>query len=313
MIHPDNNIHSSRSGPIKGTEKSADKPSGAADQAKFKEVYGVYERKKTKEELAEDWDEVKNNKRSKGDRKADSDDKPHTPVSLFDLAKERHHEENESSLTKGEEGPLPFDKLPSKKVTKGGSLFDLAKGKSEESLEKPDFANATLAAQVQSQQAPTKIASIQPVDNAETSVPPQRADSLRLQKIIDEIVEHVYQLETKGEKATVIVIGDSKSVFKGASIRISELDTSRGQLNITIDNLRPEAQALIERHEAILFDALEKKGYQVQQFVATSALENPRFEIAEGKQGRHQHEQGQGQQGREQRGHGGSQTDEEEE
>lgn len=309
MINPDNIIRSSGSRPIKGNDKSADKPSGVADQAKFKEVYGVYERKKTKEELDEDWENVKN-KGAKGERKSPSDGKASTPVSLFDLAKERHNEEGDSSLAKDEEAPLFADKLPPKKGAKSsGSLFDLAK---ETALEPADFSNATLAAQVQSQQAPSKVAPIQAVEKGEAPQPPQRADALRLQKIIDEIVEHVYQLETKGEKATVIVIGDPKSVFKGASIRISEMDSSRGQLNITIDNLRPEAKALIERHEAILLDALERKGYQVQQFVATSALENPRFEIGKGEEGGQQEGRGQGQQGREQRGRGGSQTDEEE-
>ena len=88
-------------------------------------------------------------------------------------------------------------------------------------------------------------------------------------------MEHVYQLERSGETSTLITIGNEKSAFHGVSIKISELDSSKGQLNITIDNLRPETKALVEKHESLLLTALEKSGYQVHQLIATTAIETP--------------------------------------
>lgn len=296
MINPDNKIDSRRNEPVKGSEKSEkDKPEGIVNRQKFKEVYGVYEKKKSKEELAEEWEDV--NKRRTGNAEKDSEHKVNKPVSLFDLAKDSNKEgggDEKEGFGKALAKEISPEKIASSKKPKGGGLFDLASPKNVEkySQEIPDLSQVGALSQ------PKIVASS--VENKEI-LPPERADSTRLQKIIDQIVEHVYQLETKGETSTVITIGSEKSVFKGASIKISELDTSRGQLNITIDNLRPDAKALIERHEAVLFDALEKKGYQVQQFIATSSIETPRIDVSQ-SDARHSREKQDDQKGEQQQG-----------
>lgn len=326
MINPDNSIHSNNRVGSSNKKEEKDKPEGIVDQAKFKEVYAVYEHKKSKEELDEDWEDVKEMSKkgtgTSGKKTKPSSDKP---VSLFDLAKEPAKEGEEQGFSENPDstinksdtllGQTEIKESPEEFVQKrrdlsfmpqatskknSGSLFDLAQASppkvdstlSDKGLksdkftrEMPDLSQVNVGHLPQAQVSPITAAA-----QIEKPIVPQ-TDAIRLQKIIDEIVEHVYQLERSGETSTIITIGNEKSAFHGASIKITELDTSKGQLNITIDNLRPEAKVLIEKHEAELFEALKSKGYQVQQLISTTEIENPRFGSQKDQRGDEQRQQ----------------------
>ena len=287
IVNPDN--PADRLKPVKGTER----PEGVANKEKFQEVYGVYERKKTKEELAKEWEEAK-----KAGKKAEGKKEGHEavveasvnkPVSLFDLAKEPKEEGEALTL-------IPDKRAPKKALSAPTSLFELASLRtpipenSKYVREQPDLSNVDFMAKAVAESQAPKPAPFVQASPAEAPPPPRAVDRIELQKVIDQIVKHLYQIETKGEVSTLIVLGDEKGVFKGVSIKISEVDTSKGQLNLTIDNLLPEAKVLVDKHANVLLEALERKGYQVQQFIATSAIENPRLEsVATGQQEKREH------------------------
>lgn len=179
----------------------------------------------------------------------------------------------------------PKSELPDK--GEGGSLFDLASQKTQEAV--PQFKEKMSAQdldanryvpEAQDLSRVNLLANATPgmdvnVATASASIP--QVDAARLQKIIDEIVEHVYQLEKSGESSTVITLSNKNSAFDGVSIKITEFDSAKGQFNITIDNLTAESKALVDKHQGLLLESLEKKGYQVQQFISTTTIENPRF------------------------------------
>lgn len=306
MINPDNTVNTSKSVSKSSSTERTEKPEGLENE-KFKEIYGVFERKKTKEELAQEWEEVReeteNGHLAEAPAKKPKPALPDKPVSLFELASKSEKEVEADAVkhlvrdtTLGEEIPQskkasqPQERPAPKKTS---SLFDLASTRKPDAdtsdaspltkaqtkepstqylQESPDLSHINLLAQS------SVVVKTESTEKAAPEVP--KVEALRLQKIIDEIVEHVYQLEKDGETSTIITINNEKSPLNGAAIKISEFDSSKGQLNITIDNLKPEVKVLIERHAEQLLHALELKGYQVQQFVATTQLETQRLQIA---------------------------------
>lgn len=315
MINSDNTINSKSTNP-KGIER-ASKPEGTEKQEKFKEIYGVNERKKTKEELAEEWDDVAEES-AKSDtplplahlKKVPKAPQMHSdkPISLFDLAKEKSQSpkeasaegakqtENIFSMAKNEKGelkePLPENSKENLLVTKDKTpelpQNDLDKASSrpspmpskKENKDQNSSGQFKEGAEVNFLAAAGQTPVRTEVGVNTSPAPIERADMVRIQKIIDQIVDRVYQVEKSGETSTVIVINDKSSLFNGASIKISEFDTSKGQFNITIDNLSPEARGLVERNQTLLIESLDKKGYQVHQFVATTQIENTRIAAA---------------------------------
>ena len=70
-------------------------------------------------------------------------------------------------------------------------------------------------------------------------------------------------------------------IFSEATVKITESVDAKGQLNITIDNLRPDAKALIDSNQSSLMLSLERKGYQLQQLITTTEIEIPRIDSKE--------------------------------
>lgn len=95
----------------------------------------------------------------------------------------------------------------------------------------------------------------------------------QLQAIVDRVVKSIQQLEVAGKTDTVIELKD-QGVFSGSRITISEFNSSKKQLNITIDNLTQQSKLLIDLPEnrTALLHALSERGYTIQMMVTTTAL-----------------------------------------
>ena len=113
---------------------------------------------------------------------------------------------------------------------------------------------------------------------AEAPVPVRTPLPLQsIQEVVDQIVEKVYTLKQTGETQVIV---DLKGSFAGSRLTVTESDSAKGQLNITIDNLTGPNQALIEAHKAKIMDTLLESGVQVQRFTASTTIESPRIDIA---------------------------------
>lgn len=94
-----------------------------------------------------------------------------------------------------------------------------------------------------------------------------------LQAIVDRLVKSIQQLEVAGKTDTVIELKD-QGVFSGSRITITEFNSSKKQLNITIDNLTQQSKMLIDLPEnrTALLHVLSERGYTIQMMVTTTAF-----------------------------------------
>jgi hypothetical protein len=280
MINPDNTTRSSSSSSSKNSERASDKPDGKVDPEKFQRVYAPED--KNQDHQDEESEEFKIKKKTGGKASALGGGRgdAHKPVTLFDLA---HGEKGGHEGKEGEEQPS---------MNKNSSLFEMAAPRKR--IEPEPVKKAVLI------QEETDISSVNPLAINKTdglaanivapvkeAAPPVRTADL--QQIIAKIIDRVYTLEEKGRTSSIIEIGEGP--FKGASIKITEFDSAKGQLNITIDNIKTqELQTYLDKNSSQLLDSLVKQGYHVQQFITTTAIENPRFDSS--KQGQNEQRDG---------------------
>lgn len=126
--------------------------------------------------------------------------------------------------------------------------------------------------------APNQAQSIFSVSAAERAQPVVRVN---LQEIYNQLVGKLDEIRNSGKTEMVITLNAATGVFKDARVVVTNFDTARGDLNIAFENLNPGAQRLLDmqNHRAHLMENLEKSGYHVQMFVATSYNE-PRTTVA---------------------------------
>lgn len=150
------------------------------------------------------------------------------------------------------------------------------------SLEQPDLSEVnTLGDKPHPGYAPAYVPPVFGVDasmTAEAPTPVRTPLPLQsIQEVVDQIVEKVYTLKQTGETQVVV---DLKGSFAGSRLTLTESDSARGQINITIDNLTGPNQALIEAHKAKIMDTLLESGVQVQRFTASTTIESSRISVA---------------------------------
>lgn len=147
------------------------------------------------------------------------------------------------------------------------------------SVEQPDLAEVNTIGG--NQQQPAYIPPVFPIDTSMTTEAPATvktpAPLQSIQEVIDLIVEKVYTVKQTGDTQVIV---DLKGSFAGSHLIVTESDSAKGQLNITIDNLTGPNQALIEAHKAKIMDTLLESGVQVQRFTASTALETSRIDVA---------------------------------
>lgn len=266
MVNPDNTINS-RIETRRNTDKaSSDRPEGDAKPEKFREVYAVYEQKKPKDEFEEVEELLRKKKKEGKGLTAMLQDKGEGDTPVFKMSNNQDsgsfddQERNAALLDEALEHSLA-DK-PVKPMGKTASFV----------REEADIAQINPSAYVPPSDFDPQI---NQVLAKEPTPPPTRA---QIQEIIDKIVDQVYKLEAKKGTTEIVVILNKEGPLKDVGIKVTETDTSMKQLNITIDNLTQDAKTLIEKSESQLLLALERKGYQVQMFVATTTTELPRLE-----------------------------------
>lgn len=146
------------------------------------------------------------------------------------------------------------------------------------SVEQPDLAEFNTLG---NKQAPAFVPPVfaidasMTVDSGAAVKTPQPLQSIQV--VIDQIVEKVYTLKQSGDTQVVV---DLKGSFAGSRLTVTESDSAKGQLNITIDNLTGPNQALVEAHKAKIMDTLLESGVQVHRFIASTTLESSRIDVA---------------------------------
>lgn len=90
-----------------------------------------------------------------------------------------------------------------------------------------------------------------------------------LKEIVDQIVDKLYTLETKGQHDTIIVL-KQPPIFEGAQVVVTSFKNAGKEFNLAFENLKPDAKALIDSNINALRLSLEEKGYPRALHIVTS-------------------------------------------
>lgn len=139
-------------------------------------------------------------------------------------------------------------------------------------VEQPDLASVTPYPQASHPLVNPTTAATASIKAEPTPISP------KLQEVIDQIVSKVLILKESGQTETVVELEGS---FKGSRLIVTQIDSAKGQINITIDNLSTENQRILETNRlSLVNDLLEKNGIQVNIFTASAIRENTSVDVA---------------------------------
>lgn len=94
-----------------------------------------------------------------------------------------------------------------------------------------------------------------------------------IHEIMNEIVKEIDVLQTEGKTETRIEL---KGTFEHSNLIITQFDSDKNAMNITIDNLTAANQQLLDSHKATLIKNLDDINIHVHIFIASSSIElNP--------------------------------------
>lgn len=242
-------------------------------------------------------------------------------VSLFDLSKQGH----------GKEKIVDMPTAPVKETAPVESPSDLFKRMSSRSIPKTyPVEKESAAMEAPSEKPKTEhytdkyireqpdlsyvnpLAGVQPQLNiapveSKPKIEPTKAIDPSLPLLIEQIVKHMYTVQTQGKTDTVMVL-QYPPIFKDAQIVVSSYDTAKGQFNVSFENLTQAAQKLLDMEEnrKSLLAALEQKGYHIQIVTTTTTIQTPMIAATETnpREGREEQrrQQGEQQQPRKQKG-----------
>lgn len=178
---------------------------------------------------------------------------------------------------------------------------DVKKSKpSDYTQEQPDLSYVNPYAAISQTQPAAPIAAA-PIKVEQVGRP--QLISSEVKALIEDIVKHMYTVETKEKVDTVLVV--DKGIFKDVTVTISTYESARGQFNIKFENLTQAAQNIIEQenNRKALFAALEEKGYNVHIMTTSTTMEAPQaiHDTAMDKERRNREESGGRQQGQQRR------------
>ena len=280
MINSDNSISRNKPKANESDKTQSDRPEGKIEPDKFREVYAMNEKRRNVEEDDDEGDgKVKKKKGDKGERAAVRSDYLGASVKSSLLSKQQQmsaddEEEDSASSRKATLLENTKDEDQPKKTKASPKEFS-PKYSDKYVHERPDLASAN------------PFQPVQPIEsNVQTQVqaPPAKSplENLRnLQELFDKIADEAVQVKQGGDTSTIITLNKENGIFSEATVKITESVDAKGQLNITIDNLRPDAKALIDSNQSSLMLSLERKGYQLQQLITTTEIEIPRIDSKE--------------------------------
>lgn len=127
----------------------------------------------------------------------------------------------------------------------------------------------------------------------------ESSKSADLQHLIDQIVDTLTIIETKGQTDTVVKL-QHPPLFAGAELRLTAFENAPKEFNISFSNLSPDARQLLLASQNQLLQSLEQKDYVVHILTMTTFVEtNPNLSSYDHRQGqrdgRRDQQQGQGQ------------------
>lgn len=149
------------------------------------------------------------------------------------------------------------------------SPFTLAAQESKKDKFNPQFAREQPDLTYINPMGTSSQATVAPVNFNMEATPVSQAKNI--QELINQMVKEAQNLEVNGKSETTVVL-KNPPIFEGANIVITSFDSAKGQFNISFENLKPEAQALLnmQQHRTDLIQSLEKKGYNVHILTTTT-------------------------------------------
>lgn len=196
-------------------------------------------------------------------------------MSPFDLAKgvkKPIDEEVEEVIFSAEDvaAAPPMPKMKEKPFAFDESPLPVKQTSAFEAIEQPDINTVNPQGYVQAYVPPTTATtSIQPVETKAPAIPVPRP----IHEIMNDIVRQIDVLKADGKTETTI---DLKGTFNNSRLIITQFDSDKNAMNITIDNLTAANQQLLESHKATLMKNLDDINIHVHIFTASSSIElNP--------------------------------------
>lgn len=122
-----------------------------------------------------------------------------------------------------------------------------------------------------------------------------------LQKLVTQIVDHIYTIETKGQTDTVVKL-QHPPMFQGAELTLRAFENAPKEYNIAFSNLTQEARNLLMQHQHELLQSLAQKDYVVHILTMTTYVEsNPSSYSYDSRKGEREGRHNQQQQGQQQK------------
>lgn len=118
---------------------------------------------------------------------------------------------------------------------------------------------------------------LQPVEN-KAPIPMPRP----LHEIMNDIVKQIDVLKVDGKTETTI---DLKGAFNQSRLIITQFDSDKNAMNITIDNLTAANQQIVDAHKVTLIKNLEDINIHVHIFTASTTIESNTINIAKSDTG----------------------------
>lgn len=103
----------------------------------------------------------------------------------------------------------------------------------------------------------------------------QQASVAEIQALVDQLVEKLYTVK-QGQELTTVIVLKQPPIFEGASLRIIGYASAGKEFNLTFENLRPDAKALLDNNLQALRTNLTDKGIvqAVHVITTTTQIEN---------------------------------------
>lgn len=244
-------------------------------------VEQIDQRKRDNEETG---GEKKDSKKKSPSTLASSGDSsaPEAPLSLFDLARDSGREKR-----KREEPDIEMVATPQPETEKEELVIRKVPDVPQ-NMPHPRYGMEL-----------SDLASVTPAPRTEEAPAPMLS-SKSLQEIIDQIVKQVYTVKgSSGINETVIEL-DGR--FKGARLILTEFDSAKQEMNITIDHLKTAGdQQFLNAHRQELVDKLAKDHQIVVHiFTATTVQESTQLDDRQAREQRQEQRDGSQKQRRDQ-------------
>lgn len=235
----------------------------------FNEVVEQVDQRKRDNE--DDGTDKKDSKKKTTSTLAKSGDaaEPEAPLSLFDLARD-----SSGGREKRKREDAEIEMVTTQPETEKEELVIRQAPDTPQNMPHPRYGMEL-----------SDLASVNPAPRTEEAHSPQLS-SKSLQEIIDQIVKQVYTVKgSSGINETVIEL-DGR--FKGARLILTEFDSAKQEMNITIDHLKTAAdQQFLNAHKQELVDKLAKDHQIVVHiFTATTVQESTQLDNRQAREQR---------------------------